>query len=422
MSEWQKVRLGDVCSFQNGFAFKSADFNVNGDHYVVKIKELKDGQVKLFEDSSKVVFHNSFQKYIIDNNDVLVALTGDPVNKTNPLSWVGRVAINKTNHKILLNQRVAKFSPQRNHLNSKFIYYYFRVFDNFYDLAQKATGSASQANISTKTIEDTILVLPPLVEQIRISKILGALDDKIELNNRINCNLEAQAQTLFKRWVVDFEFPDQNGQPYKSSGGEMKESELGEIPKGWSVGNLTEIANYLNGLAMQKFRPATNEVGIPVLKIKELGNKKCDISSDLCSENIKPEYIVENGDVIFSWSGTLMVDIWCGGKCGLNQHLFKVTSDDYAKWFYYFWTDYHLHKFIRIAKDKAVTMGHIKREDLNSSEVIIPDSNSLQRMNAIMQPLLNKIIRTNLESNTLAQLRNSLLPKLMSNQISVEMK
>ena len=112
--------------------------------------------------------------------------------------------------------------------------------------------------------------------------------------------------------------------------------------KGWEVKSLDEIAEYLNGLAMQKFRPQDDEKSYPVLKIKELRQGFTDNNSDRCARTIDKRYIINDGDVVFSWSGSLLVEIWCGGKGGLNQHLFKVTSGDYEKWFYYNWTDYHL--------------------------------------------------------------------------------
>ena len=100
---------------------------------------------------------------------------------------------------------------------------------------------------------------------------------------------------------------------------------------------------------MQKYRPTADESGIPVLKIKELRQGCCDNNSELCSPSIKSDYIIHDGDVIFSWSGSLLVDFWCGGICGLNQHLFKVTSNKYDKWFYYAWTKHHLDRFIAVA-------------------------------------------------------------------------
>lgn len=403
MEEWKECRLGDYCDFQNGYAFKSSEFKTNGEYKIVKIKELKDGLVKFFDDSASVDIHDikEFEKYKIYRNDVLFALTGDPVSKPNPLSWVGRVSIYRSDENALLNQRTCKIKKS-DEIDNQFLYYYFRQWENFYALASKATGSASQANISTNTIADTIIKLPPLPTQQKIADILSPLDDKIELNNKINTNLEQQAQALFKNWFVDLE-------PFG-----------GKMPEGWKVGKLSEIADYLNGLAMQKFRPLEDEEGLPVLKIKELRQGCYDESSELCSPSkVKPEYIIHDGDVIFSWSGSLLVDIWCGGTCGLNQHLFKVTSQTYEKWFYYLWTKHHLDKFIFLAADKATTMGHIKREELDKAEVIIPDDTTYQNLTSVIKPFIDEIINNRIENRKLSQIRDGLLPKLMNGEIFI---
>ena len=267
---------------------------------------------------------------------------------------------------------------------------------NIIDISGYITGSAqpklNQANLLAISIS-----LPPLEEQRRIAGILGAIDDKIENNRRINTNLELQAQALFDEWFI------------------ANPSHLGVYSKAY----LTDIANYLNGLAMQRFRPLEGEIGIPVLKIKELGQGQCDSSSDLCSPSIEEKYIVRDGDIIFSWSGTLLVDIWCGGVCGLNQHLFKVTSDKYPQWFIYYWTKHHLAKFIRIAKDKAVTMGHIKRGDLEASEVLIPDEKSFAEIDKVISPIFKAIVVNRIENRRLATLRDTLLPKLMNGEIKL---
>lgn len=249
-----------------------------------------------------------------------------------------------------------------------------------------------------------------LADQRRIASILSSLDRKIELNNKINADLEEMAQTIFKNWFVDFE-------PFKD--GKFMDSELGMIPEGWKVGRLTEIASYMNGLAMQKFPPENNEDSLPVLKIKELGQGFCGPDSDRCSCNIKDECKIHNGDVIFSWSGTLLVDVWCGGDCGLNQHLFKVTSKDYPKWFYYYWTKHHLQEFIHIAKDKAVTMGHIKRGHLEEALVAIPDNDSMEKAHELFAPILSKMISLRLENSRLSLLRDTLLPRLMSGELEI---
>lgn len=182
--------------------------------------------------------------------------------------------------------------------------------------------------------------------------------------------------------------------------------------------SLLDIAEYLNGLAMQKYPATDGEVGIPVLKIKELGQQACDANSDKCSESIPAQYVVNDGDIIFSWSGTLLVDFWCGGICGLNQHLFKVSSDKFPNWFVYFWTKHHLDRFIRIAKDKAVTMGHIKRGDLGKAEVIIPEASQMEELDEEIRPLISEYIDRRIENRKLQNLRDSLLPELMLGQLT----
>lgn len=236
-----------------------------------------------------------------------------------------------------------------------------------------------------------------IVEQKKIACVLRFLDKKIEFNNKINNNLEQQAQAIFENEFLS----------------------LQSLPDGWKLASLIDIADYLNGLAMQKYRPSTNEIGIPVLKIKELRQGCCDDNSEFCSPSIKSDYIIHDGDVIFSWSGSLLVDFWCGGICGLNQHLFKVSSSKYDKWFYYAWTKHHLDRFIAVAADKATTMGHIKRDELAKAEVFIPNEADYSRIGALLQPIYDLIISNRIENKKLAETRDSLLPKLMSGEIDM---
>lgn len=293
--------------------------------------------------------------------------------------------------------------------DTMFLYQYLRSCYFRAQITQFQSGSA-QPQLPISTLQKMKVIKPDIDAQRRIASILSSLDRKIELNNKINADLEEMAQAIFKNWFVDFE-------PFKD--GKFVDSELGMIPEGWKVGRLTEIASYMNGLAMQKFPPENIEDSLPVLKIKELGQGFCGTDSDRCSCNIKDECKIHNGDVIFSWSGTLLVDIWCGGDCGLNQHLFKVTSNDYPKWFYYYWTKHHLQEFIHIAKDKAVTMGHIKRGHLEEAMVAIPDNDSMEKAHELFEPILSKMISLRLESSRLSTLRDTLLPRLMSGELEV---
>ena len=222
-----------------------------------------------------------------------------------------------------------------------------------------------------------------------VSPFIGAIS--------INDNLQQQAKAIFSKEFLTLE----------------------TLPIGWERASLIDIADYLNGLAMQKYRPTADETGIPVLKIKELRQGCCDDNSELCSPNIKSEYIIHDGDVIFSWSGSLLVDFWCGGICGLNQHLFKVTSSNYDKWFYYSWTKHHLDRFVAVAADKATTMGHIKRDELAKAEVLIPNEADYKRIRTLLQPIYDLIITNRIENKRLAKIRDTLLPKLMSGELDV---
>ncbi len=262
-----------------------------------------------------------------------------------------------------------------------------------------------------------------------IARILGALDDKIELNRRMNRVLEAMAAALFKSWFVDFDpvtTKAEGRQPYGMQAetaalfpSAFQDSEMGPIPGGWKLKPLDEIADFENGLALQNFPPESDEF-LPVIKIRELRQGFADSNSDRANTSIKAACIIDDGDVIFSWSGSLMVDVWCGGKGALNQHLFKVTSAHYPKWFYLRWIHYHLEDFQDIASGKATTMGHIQRHHLSSAMTVVPSDEVVAKIDRSMTPILNKIISNRIQSHTLASIRDALLPKLLSGEIRVK--
>ena len=285
---------------------------------------------------------------------------------------------------------------------------------------------STQKTLSLKAIKE--LKIPRLGSQTEqmISEIAACIDLRIQLLSETNATLEAIAQALFKSWFVDFDpvrakiegrapegmdeataalFPDS-----------FEESELGLVPRGWRVESLDKIANYLNGLALQKFPPENDTDWLPVIKIAQL-RKGDTLGADQASANIKQEYIVQNGDVLFSWSGSLEVEIWCGGPGALNQHLFKVSSADYPKWFYFFWTRQHLPHFQQIAASKATTMGHIQRKHLTEAKVVVPPDEVLALAKDVFGPLLDRLINNALQAQTLGSIRDSLLPRLISGQV-----
>ncbi len=302
----------------------------------------------------------------------------------------------------------------------EFVYYLSRSPFVRAEVINSMVGTSGRQRVQNDIFDNLLISVPSVHEQKSIAKILSDLDSKIELNRKMNKTLEAIGQALFRRWFVDFEFPNEEGKPYKSSGGKMVESELGEIPQGWQIKSIDEIAVFLNGLALQKY-PPKGEESLPVIKIREL-KQGIRGSTDRADINLPPEYIVEDGDILFSWSGSLEICIWCFGKGALNQHLFKVTSKNYPKWFYYYWIHQHLPEYRHIAKGKATTMGHIQRHHLSSSMVLVPQEEVLSSMSKIMNPLVNKVINNKIESKELIEIRDSLLPRLMSGRIKVNLQ
>ena len=397
--EWKEVTLGEISSKIGDGLHGTPKYDDEGPYYFINGNNLNCGKI-IIKDDTKRVGKDEFVKNQKELNEqtILVSINGT----------IGNVA--KYNNELCILGKSACYINVIKEVDKEFIYYVLTSANFKRNITNEATGTTIK-NVSLKQMREYKFNIPcNISDQRRIASILSSLDRKIELNYKINADLEEMAQAIFKNWFVDFE-------PFKD--GKFVDSELGMIPEGWKVGRLTEIASYMNGLAMQKFPPENNEDSLPVLKIKELGQGFCGTDSDRCSCNIKDECKIHNGDVIFSWSGTLLVDVWCGGDCGLNQHLFKVTSKDYPKWFYYYWTKHHLQEFIHIAKDKAVTMGHIKRGHLEEAMVAIPDNDSMEKAHELFEPILSKMISLRLESSRLSTLRDTLLPRLMSGELEV---
>ena len=401
--EWKEVTLGDLCEISSSKRIFAKEYQSDGVPFY-RGKEIIAKQKGNAISNELFISRNRYEE--------IKARYGVPQQRELLLTSVGTLGVPYVikEEEFYFKDGNLTWFRHFNGLDVEYLYYWFLSPYGKNEINTKAIGSTQKALTIDSLSKFDIKIPANLDDQRRIASILSSLDRKIELNNKINADLEEMAQAIFKNWFVDFE-------PFKD--GKFVDSELGMIPEGWKVGRLTEIASYMNGLAMQKFPPENDEDSLPVLKIKELGQGFCGPDSDRCSCNIKDECKVHNGDVIFSWSGTLLVDVWCGGDCGLNQHLFKVTSKEYPKWFYYYWTKHHLQEFIHIAKDKAVTMGHIKRGHLEEAMVAIPDNDSMEKAHELFEPILSKMISLRLESSRLSLLRDTLLPRLMSGELEV---
>lgn len=385
MAEWITTTLEECTDILGDGLHGTPKYTENGEYAFVNGNNLVDGEI-LIKKETKRVDYSQYDKYKkpLTNRTILVSINGT----------LGNVGVYGS-EKIILGKSACYFNVKKS-VDKDFIYYIVSspTFKQY--LESNATGTTIK-NISLKQMREYTFELPEIGEQKRISSVLRKIDEKIKNNRAINNNLEQQAQAIFANEFLS----------------------LDTLPEGWKQASLIDIADYLNGLAMQKYRPTADETGIPVLKIKELRQGCCDDNSELCSPSIKSEYIIRDGDVIFSWSGSLLVDFWCGGICGLNQHLFKVTSNKYNKWFYYAWTKHHLDRFIAVAVDKATTMGHIKRDELSKAEVLIPNEADYKRIETLLQPIYDLIIANRIENKKLAETRDFLLPRLISGELDV---
>ena len=297
-------------------------------------------------------------------------------------------------------------------------------------LTQDINGMDSGSAIPSTSREDFYglpVQVPPLPEQRAIASVLGTLDDKIELNRRMSETLEEMARALFRSWFVDFE-PVRAKAEGRPSGlppaldalfpASFEASELGEIPAGWEVRSLDEIAMFTNGLALQRFPPEDGE-WLPVIKIAEMRRGYTD-KTGKASANIDPRYIIGDGDLLFSWSGSLELVLWTHGRGALNQHLFKVTSDEFPRWFYWGWTSEHLDDFRGIAAGKATTMGHIQRHHLTDAKVVVPPPDLLAAGDAPLAALLEQQVSCAIQSRAHAVQRDALLPRLVSGELRLE--
>ena len=386
MSRWLDCELQEVADIQTGpfgSQLKNEQY-VTGGTPVVTVEHINDFRVDDFDYPS--VTHedkNRLSKYILNAGDIVFTRVGSV-----DLS----AYINVHQEGWLFSSRMLRVRP-RSVIDSRFLSYFFQQ-KRFREYLLNISVGATMPSINTGILKSVPISYPPLPEQKAIASVLSSLDDKTDLLHLQNKTLEAMAETLFRQWFVE------------------------EAQDDWEEKPLSGIATFLNGLACQKYPPQNEIDKLPVLKIKELRNGLTE-DSDWASSDVKPNFIVNRGDVIFSWSASLMVKLWDGEKCVLNQHLFKVFSEHYPKWFYYQWCKFHLEEFISISTSHATTMGHIKRGDLDNAIVAIPSSYTLAEMSKSMAPLIEKLISNNQQIQKLEQLRDTLLPKLMSGEVRV---
>ena len=410
-NEWKEVKLEDVVdTISKRHKFDKDKIILINTSDVLEGKVLNHEYVQ--NENLKGQFKKSFQK-----NDILYSEIR-PQNK--------RFAyVDFQSDDYVASTKLMVLRKKNEMITSNFLYQILKSDDLINELqviAESRSGTFPQ--ITYNELSRMKIKLPPLDEQKAIAHILSTLDDKIEVNNQINKTLENMAQEIFKQWFVDFEFPNEDGESYKSSGGEMVESELGLIPKGWEVASLYDIADYINGTSFKK-----NEVnefeGIPIIKIVEIKNGYSKSTSFYNgTTNKAKKYYLRKRDILFSWSGnpetSIDIFIWSKEQGILNQHIFKVEPYDYSKSYIYFLLKNFKSVFMDIASNKQTTgLGHVTVADLKRLKTPIPNEEILSEFIKISDVIIEKIFNNMQEIETLQSLRDSLLPKLLSGEIRV---
>jgi len=303
-----------------------------------------------------------------------------------------------------------------------FVYYFFKSIASI--LASLDVGTSNPA-LNRNHVHPIVVQWPEVDEQVSIARILGSLDDKIELNRRMNRTLEELAAAIFKSWFVDFDpvvAKAEGRQPFGMDAetaalfpAAFAESEVGAAPVGWRAGSIADLARYVNG---NNFTKNATGTGRMVIRIAELnsGTGGSTVYNDVPADS---DNIAYPGDLLFSWSGSLNVYRWHGDEALINQHIFKVISKAYPQWFVHFHLREAMPFFQGIAADKATTMGHIKREHLSQWRFALPPKSILIAAARQVQPLYDLMHQAERESITLAAIRDALLPKLMAGEIRV---
>lgn len=419
-AEWEVVPFADAVDFREGPGILAKDFRETGVP-LLRLRNIERPFVDLagcnFLEPAMV--ESRWPHFRVVPGDLLVSTSGT----------LGRVSIaTQASAGSIPYTGIIRMRPARPDIDAGFVRYFLT--SPLFQLQAEASAAGSVLrHFGPSHLREMSFPIPPINEQRAIAGLLGALDDKIEQNRRAARALEQLAQAIFRAWFLDFEpvkakaageagFPSMPQPVFDALPDRFADSDIGDVPEGWEVRSITQVASFLNGLALQKYPPRGDDGDLRVIKIAQLRKGSAE-GADLANSDVPQQYVVEDGDLLFSWSGTLEAAFWFGGKGALNQHLFKVTSSQFPAWFCYQWVRHHLPEFRAIAASKATTMGHIQRRHLQEAKVVVPPDDVLEAATAQIGSLHDLHAQLMVESRNLAEIRDYLLPKLLSGKLRV---
>jgi type I restriction enzyme S subunit len=407
MSEWKETTLGEAVLKANTGADaiqKAPIVNYDSGIRCLRIQNISNSH-DFNEWGFCEISQDNYRRFYLKKGDILIARTGNTIGVNIYIEQDLKAVFN--NGLIRLNINKEKFIP-------KYIYYLFQTYNFKGHINSIAYGTSTQPNMQIESLLRFNFNYPPVNVQEKIVNLFSTLDKKIDNLRRQNETLETIAQTLFKHWFIDFEFPNDEGKPYKSSGGAMVASELGDIPEGWRVGKLGDITRVINGRAYKQteFR----EEGTPIVRIQNLTGEGKTVYSDLSLD--KDKYI-ESGDLIYAWSATFGPYIWRGAKSIYHYHIWKLNC--YYEWFKYY-LFIHLKRVSETVKNQGTgsIFTHITKDLMENQELLVPDDKTMLKWDSCITPLFDKIMSNYQQIQTLTKTRDTLLPKLMNGQIRVK--
>lgn len=407
-TEWKEYKLDEVYEVSNGLSKKREEFGFGYEFLA-------------FTD----VFNNYFVPQTLDNlvnssemervkcsikrGDVFLTRTSEKLDE------LGRSCVALKDYpNATFNGFTKRLRPIGNvEILPEYAGYYFRSL-KFRNAVTSMSSMTTRASLNNDMISLLTITVPTLEEQENIANILSCLDEKIELNNEMNKTLEEMAQCIFKRWFVDFEFPNENGEPYKSSGGEMVDSELGMIPNGWEVVNYINTSDIQYGFAF-KSKLYNDKEGKPIIRIRDISNS---YTPTYTTEEYNDLYIVTKNDILVGMDGEFKAHIWGGKDSLLNQRVLRIRPKDNNSIAYSYFSIKEPLRYLENSK-VGTTVIHLGKKDIDNIKIVYPPNNLISKYRDIADNLINKICENKVEIMELLELRDSLLPKLMSGEIKV---
>jgi len=396
MSEWKKVKLRDCCHSIS-----------DGDHLPPPKSESGVPFITIanIDATNHIDFGSTMFvpfEYYENLNDIRKARCNDILYSV--VGSFGKPVLIKENKSFAFQRHIAILRPNNEIADSHYLYYVMLSRD-FYMQADTVAIGAAQRTISLTALRNMEVELPPMESQHRIATILSRYDSLIENYQKQIKLLEEAAQRLYKEWFVDLRFP-----------GYENTKIVDGVPEGWEKKPISQLGEYINGFA---FKPSDwQESGKPIIKIKEMGNGVSNDTPRNNGERVPVKYLVKAGDLLFSWSATLMVIVWSGEEGWLNQHLFKVTpAKGIGREFLLQSISNTIEEFQNLTTGS--TMKHIQRNKLDQVFVNVPDDEIMKLYDHAAEKMRDEILHLSSQIRLLTEARDRLLPKLMSGEIAV---